>query len=131
MSRPLKPNALKILNGSARHNPGRHKEDHLIPEDVGELGDPPTHLDEPLRTIWNEIIEQVHPDIIQKSDRLALEGFCRCVQALREDEGFSPSQHQRFMSYAAAFGMTPADRQRVRIVGKPKPKAGHRFADFV
>lgn len=122
MPRPPKPNYLKIINGSAKHNPDRHREDHLIPDDVGPLGDPPENLDEHLKCIWEEIVHQVHPDIIQQSDRLTLEQFCRVVHEIRTGDKFVSAQHQRYQAYAAMFGMSPADRQRVKI--KEKPKGG-------
>lgn len=115
-----KPNHLKILNGSAKHNPDRHREDHLIPEPENGIGEPPAHLDAACAEIWNELVEIIPNGVAGDSDRISLEFLCRIIYEVRTSEKFTASHYQQYVSLAARFGLTPSDRQRVKVPEKPK-----------
>ena len=120
MARNPKPNYLKVLNGSAKQHPERHRDDHLIPEPENDIGEAPSHLDAAVALIWDEVVELIPQGVAGDSDRLALELLCRVLFEIRTSEKFIASHYQQFVSLASRFGLTPADRQRVKVPEKPK-----------
>ena len=120
MARNPKPNHLKLLNGSAKQHPERHREDHLIPEPENGIGSAPKHLDPEVQVIWDEVVELIPKGVAGDSDRLSLELLCRVLFEIRTTEKFIASHYQQFISLASRFGLTPADRQRVKVPEKPK-----------
>lgn len=120
MARTPKPNYLKLLNGSAKQHPERHREDHLIPEPEHELGDAPDTLGAEYVPIWDELVSIIPAGVTGDSDRISLEFLCRLIFEIRTSDTFTASHYQQYMSFASRFGLTPADRQRVKVPEKPK-----------
>src|SRR3990167_5856327 len=67
MARPRLPTQVLELRGSFRKQKGRRLKRAGEPEPVGELGDPPPHLDEAERELWRELAE--HAPWLSGSDR--------------------------------------------------------------
>jgi hypothetical protein len=125
MARPKKPTQLKIVNGSAKHDPQRINRDE---PDAQDLGDPPASLVGYELACWHEIVSHSWPGVIGKSDRLALELMARLVAIMRTDfENMNAAQINKLETLLARFGMTPSDRAKISVK-KGKPKNG--FGDL-
>lgn len=140
--RPRKPTHLKLVTGTAqpsRMNPAEPKPRKARPT-------PPEHLSDRAKTAWgyvSALLERM--GVLTEADGLALEGLCECYadrqecrKALRErgsrayeTESVSGSvmhraypevamiadADRRFRMWLAAFGLSPADRSRVKSDG--------------
>lgn len=126
MGRRKKPNYLKIVSGSAKKNPQRHKDDHLIPEPVESIGNPPSCLTDNQKAIWNECLKIIPDGVAKISDRLALEMLCRITESLRTNDDIVSAQYTVFNSLIARFGLSPSDRQNVKL---PSTKNKSSFDD--
>lgn len=115
-----KPNYLKLINGSAKQHPERHREDHLIPTPAGELGEAPDDFNASEVKAWNEVKSQLPAGVAFDSDRIAFEMLIRLVVKMRTADDIVASHYTQFISLSSRFGMTPSDRQRVKIPEKPK-----------
>ena len=118
---------MKVLNGSAKHNPGREKDPHLMPQPPVGLGDPPDFFSDDLKTIWVEVSKTIPNGVACESDRTSFEMLCRVIHQIRTSDQFISSQCSQFVSLASRFGLTPADRQKVRVIENPKDNP---FDDF-
>ena len=122
MSKPPKPTALKMLQGTAqpcRMNP--HE-----PEPVGELGPPPDYFDDAEKKAWMDISAAVPHGVAFGSDALVVEIAAKLMAEFRGGE-ISGAKLQVLRGCLAEFGMTPASRSRI-VVKKDKPNA--RFERF-
>jgi len=115
MGRNKKPKHLKLINGSAKKHPERHKDDHLNPKPRLGIGKPPTSLDDELKAIWSELEKVCADGVLAKSDRLAFEMLCRTIRAIRNSDTFVSSQYTQFVSLASKFGLSPSDRQNIHL----------------
>ena len=79
MPTPRKPTYLKVVQGTAKKNPGRLNPNE--PGFNGPIGEPPAHLDEYTAAIWHELVRIACPGVLQKSDRIAVERLA-CLLAL-------------------------------------------------
>ena len=123
MPRQRKPTHLKVINGSAKRNPGRLN--HNEPGFNGDIGDPPEHFDEYTSAIWHEIVQLVCPGVLQKSDRIAVERLCSLLTlSRRQPESFTAAQDTALRAYFRAIGLTPADRSCVSV---PPDHGGNPF----
>ncbi|MES1924713.1 hypothetical protein [Salinisphaera sp. T31B1] len=114
MPTPRKPTHLKVIQGTAKKNPGRLNPNE--PGFNGEIGEPPAHLDEYTATIWHELVRIACPGVLQKSDRIAVERLA-CLLALsrRDPEAFTAAHESALRGYFRSLGLTPADRSRVSV----------------
>jgi phage terminase small subunit len=127
MGAPRKPTALLVLNGSAKHNPGRMAARVNEPVITGPIGDAPEYLDEYARGKWAEITSD--PDysmVLNSGHREALDHYCLLYSRYRQDiEGtrqMTASERQTYHSLAMQLGRTPAAQSKVQTPPKPKPK---------
>jgi len=113
MARPRKPSNVLELNGAFKKNPDRARERENEPPPVGDIGDPPEHLDEGARACWLELVGLSHEGVLCAADRLFLEYGARVLSQLRNSEEIDPKLGIRFETVCARLGMTPADRSKV------------------
>lgn len=129
------PTALKIVTGSAKHDPQRINKDEPIP--TGDLGDPPKDLSARAKEIWKGA-----PFWLSDSDRNVWTRYCiaeadsEFFYAQCEIEGWwiegsrgtlvlHPASRlykeacDRADKLAIEFGMTPSSRTRVKVPQRP------------
>jgi phage terminase small subunit len=123
MARPRKKAAELEHLGAFRKNPQRRRVD---PEPKGDIGGPPSRLDQLERSIWRELVAASIPGVLKDSDRSQFETLCRLKAIERKDGiggrgGLSASLLSQMNALAAKFGMTPADRPKLAVpLGKSK-----------
>jgi phage terminase small subunit len=71
---------------------------------------PPSHLDEPLRGLWAELIASLPADAAAASDAAAFELLVRLVDRMRGG-GITASESSQLRQLLAEFGMTPVARR--------------------
>ena len=111
------PTQVLELRGSFRKQKGRRLKRAGEPEPVGELGDPPPHLDEAERERWRELAE--HAPWLSGSDRPLVEQTVRLWMMDRRGDA-SAAQQRLFAANLGRMGLTPADRSKVVVPGKAK-----------
>jgi len=115
MSRPRLPADTLAARGAFNNRPGRAAEREGEPVPTEGIGDPPDRLPEPVRAAWAEIVASCHEGVLARPDRLAVEVAATLLAELRENPaGFKTSRLTVLQNLLSKFGMTPADRQRVR-----------------
>lgn len=131
--RPRKPTALKLIEG----NPGRRPIAAREPAPVGKVGECPAHLKGTARQHWFRLAAMLSA-VATAWDADALAAYCaaygRWVEAeehmtangtvVKSPNGY-PIQNpylaiankamEQMDRYGSKFGMTPADRTRVRV----------------
>jgi P27 family predicted phage terminase small subunit len=135
MSRPRKPSALKLVQGTARadRTNGAEPEPMLLTDLT-----PPAHLGERSAAVWNQVAPMLRRiQLLTEADVLALELLCDAVadyRYAREQRGdeFVAISHKgsemlsqwlvaqmasskRAEALMSRFGMDPASRSRVMI----------------
>lgn len=143
------PTALKILNG----NPGKKKLPEGEPEAVGDLTEPPAHLNDRQREAWDYAIAHAPANLLRRIDRATLTTFVVAEDLHRQaneeiqkhgilvrnaDTG-SPMENPYLsvltkqavviLRAASEMGFTPSSRSRVRIDAPAKKE--NPFLEFV
>jgi hypothetical protein len=112
-----KPTALRIAQGTAHRNKHRQNNDAPIP--VRGIGEPPQHLNKKEAAAWDEIVGITYAGTMGEGDRIALEMLVKLLLILRENfEEMSAQQMVRLHALLSGFGLTPADRNKVRVIQK-------------
>jgi len=112
--------------GGFKNNPDRKRKD---PDTGGELGLPPTDLDEEELRAWIDIVNNAPLNVLRNSDR-AIVTLAARIQAhikIHDLLDISVGMIAQYQKCLAALGMTPADRSRVSAT--EEKKAG-KFAQF-
>lgn len=116
-----KPTNVLALTGTLKHNAYRYESREGEPEAIGEIGDPPEHLPEPVKACWREIVGLAHEGTLGAGDRLVMEHGAQLLAQLRADDWkVHPTIMLRYEAFLGKLGLTPADRSRVQV---PKKKA--------
>jgi len=126
MGRPAKPTALKLANGSARHDPGRVNHDE--PVVTRGIGPAPERLTAEQRETWDEIVRICFAGVLGESDRIALEMIVVLLVEFRN--GFADMNAAKMKlleSLMGRFGLTPSDRTKIVVRKAPTKNA---FADL-
>lgn len=120
----MKPTAILEASGAFERNPSRARPDE--PDTGRGIGPAPTHMDEVRRKVWDEIVSNCAAGVFQSSDRTMLEVLTALIVEFRESPAeFGGRKYQQLLTFLARCGMTPADRSRIVVSGKPdKPKGG-------
>lgn len=105
-------------SGAFDHNPQRRNKDE--PDPVGVLGDPPTGFTPAQKRTWKEIQDSSPPGVFGAQDRIAMEMCVKMLCQFRSGK-LKTNLYIRLESLLCKFGMTPADRSRVKST---KPKTG-------
>ncbi len=115
--RPPKPTALRILQGNA----GKRAINKEEPKpEAGAV--PPPWLGPDPRKEWNRLAPELERlGVLTVLDADALAVLCTLIVAFKEalQEGkVSPTMAAEIRAYYGRFGMTPADRVRVKVEPK-------------
>lgn len=119
MARPLKPSAIKELNGSFKHDPQRRNKDE--PQPTGGIGPWIEHRPVDKAAIWDELVEISAPGVLTNMDRVWLEMTVELLHKFRIGEATSPDIKD-LITMLSRIGMNPSDRQRVGVVPGTKKK---------
>ncbi len=127
MSNPRKPTALKILNGSAAHDPQRVNRDEPKAAALTDIPAPPAYT--PLvgraRKAWDDLAARaIALGVLTDADLPALASVCRDFaeyeNARRDGEAWrrADAAKRRYDAGLRSFGLTPSDRSRVHATPK-------------
>jgi len=114
MSRPPKPTQLKLIQGTMRKDRAKNE-----PNPTGPLGDPPEHLTEHQASCWRELAETCADRVLTYADRVAVEITACLLFEYRINPRFSVMKLQQLIGMLGKFGMTPSDRGKINLPGKP------------
>lgn len=110
------PTAILQMNGSAKHNPGRHRSRKHEPKNPSPLGDPPVYLDVERRAIWYEVIAISVPGVLTSSDRMTVELLTGLVAKMRANfAAMTAADMGKLLGCLGVLGMTPADRSKIVV----------------
>jgi P27 family predicted phage terminase small subunit len=139
-----KPTAVLAMSGSLSKHKDRLDARANEPVPDPKLGNCPTHLDEQQKLLWKEIVSQIPPYVVTKSDRLLIELAVRCLEKIRNDgkavldaEGkvvrviaCSTNTIAQFQKCLSQLGMSPADRSKIQAVPPKGNAADDPFEEF-
>lgn len=123
--RPRTPTKVLKLRGAFKRHPEREQAREGEPEVSGPLGDPPDCLDEAHMARWIEIAGWC--PWLGDADRVLVEATCRLWVKMRNND-MKPGDWSLLTTNLSKLGMTPTDRSRVKVPGKPAAKNG--FQEF-
>lgn len=114
MPNPKKPTELRVLQGTANRNKQRNSPNP--PQVTEDIGEPPNHLGEQEKAIWNELKQNLYSGVLASGDRISLEIICRLIAEMRNDfENFQAAKITQLNSFLSKFGMTPSDRAKIVV----------------
>lgn len=141
-----KPTSLKILHG----NPGKRPLNDREPEAKPEIPEPPDHMTERQREIWNRFGREMKAaGVLTKLDAVAYEMLCRAYVAsveaaekvaehgpvwMEKGDGKIPKfayspywavqnrEEKKLLALLAEFGLTPSSRTRIKVDKEDKGK---------
>lgn len=118
MPQPRVPTNVLKLRGGLKNRPSRAKLRENEPENVNPVGKAPNHLSKTEKLAFNEIVKLAINGVLGEADRLSIE-LAACLLVKCRDRSASSTEQHQFFRYLSVFGMTPADRSKIRI-NKPK-----------
>lgn len=85
------------------------------------LGDPPARLTLIEREAWTAIVTTAPQGVLTSADLLAV-ALTACLLAEHWETGraFPASKMAQLKAFLGAFGMTAADRSKVKVINPPK-----------
>ncbi len=113
MPTPRKPTALLESSGAFLKHPERRKEREGEPQPTGELGDPPDDLGREEKAAWRYLANLLPTGVATNMDRAAFEEMA-CLRVICRGGRATAAERQQYSNYLSRFGMTPADRSRVK-----------------
>ena len=99
----------------------------------GDLPAMPSKLSAPSRRLWKLVVSKLPPEALSSLDAPALESMCRwfgqwqrAMERAETDNGekcysllvAASMAHKQFVTLAAKFGLTPADRGKLQTTSK-------------
>jgi hypothetical protein len=127
MPQPRKPTAMIELSGGFKTHKNRLEARADEPEPDGPIGEAPESFSDDERAMWDELVSIAHAGVPTRADRPAMEMLARMFTRFRAREEMTAAELARIHSLLASFGMTPADRSRVKA---PPKKEANPFAEF-
>ena len=115
--RVSKPKELKVLEGTFR----KDREPANVPEVEHCLPERPAYLSERAVEVWDDLVRWLGPEgrnVLTEADGLALGQYAQSCALYEESPTIGRESQLR--GWAALFGLTPADRQRIPAISKPK-----------
>ena len=129
--RPRKPTKTLELTGAFKKNPDRAIDRAEEPEPVGSIGAAPAHLLVREQKCWAEIVSIMPPGVAFDSDRIALEQFATLLAFCRKCKWqVTEKTLTRMEAMYARFGMTPADRTRIKVKTEEKKTETPAYGEF-
>jgi phage terminase small subunit len=116
------PTRLKLLNGSAEHDPQRLNPDEPQPDVLTVLPEPPERLSAPARRAWDRLAHQaIKMRVLTEADLDMLLMGCKAfAEYLHADRATDRGDAWRRYVYALKeFGGSPSSR--VKLHAAPKP----------
>lgn len=120
MARPRTPTNVLALRGAFDKNPDRGRARANEPAPTKPLGLPPKHLTDEQKAVWRELAKRLPEGVAFDSDRHAFEMLAVLFAEFRASQlRMPPPQMRQIENLLGRFGLTPADRSKVKaIVGK-------------
>jgi len=87
------------------------------------LGDPPDHLSDARKAIWQELRLAACPGVLRVSDRFFLEVLCGLLDQFRTDPDIKAAHLGLLVKTLAKLGFAPEDRQRLGVAPPAKPSS--------
>lgn len=126
MGRHKQPAAIARLKGADKKDPQRYRTT-CITADIA-LGDPPEHLSSHTAEAWTHLALYATPGVLTGHDRFIVEIAACLLADMRADPlTFPAGKLSQLVSCLARMGLTPSDRQRIRI---PAPSTANPFDEF-
>jgi len=133
MGRPAKPQLMKDLNGSAKHNSGRANKD--APKVVRGIGPAPSYFSEGEREVWDYLVSVMFVGVLSETDRPTFELMSKLFYRFRHGEfdkeavipQLNGAELSRLDSLMSRYGMTPSDRQKIVV---PKGENDNPFGEM-
>lgn len=127
MGRHKQPREVAEFKGAHKKDPQRYRDES--PKNLIELGDPPPHMYDEAKAIWFELSAYAIPNVLTVADRFTFEIACNLLAEYRESPILFPTARlPQLISLLARFGLSPADRQKLRIDDSKKPS--NKFSEF-
>lgn len=123
MASPYKqPLAVAKLKGADKKNPKRYKDaKEAIQPEVG-VGDCPGHMSEGAKKVWAEITPTMVVGVLTIADRFSWEALCELIAEFRmAPTEFTGAKYSTMLGFLSRFGMTPADRVKIKVEKKEAP----------
>src|SRR5258708_993405 len=114
MGNPRKPTAVLALSGSSSKHPERLAARVNEPKPDPMFGEAPACLSDGQKTLWAEVVAQIPPYVVTKSDRVLVEVVVRMLEKMREGTARS-SDYATLTRGLSQLGMTPADRSKIEV----------------
>lgn len=115
MARPRTPTNVLEMRGAFKANPQRREERKDEPVVHEPIGEPPKSFTADQLQAWNDLVTHCPSGVLTKADAMGVEEAARLLAKSRA--GTADSNDRRlFANYLSRFGMTPADRSRVKVV---------------
>jgi hypothetical protein len=132
MARPRTPTAILEARGAFKNHPNRKRRNE--PQTGMGIGPAPDDMTDAEKAVWDEIVAETAPGLMQSSDRRSLEQLVALVAQFREDRAAFPvTKHSVLLTLWARFGLTPSDRAKIVLSNgeeqSERPKVG--LASFV
>lgn len=129
MTRPRTPTGIIAARGGL-DAPDRAAKREGEPAIVGEIGEAPDYFDELQKYCWKDLRESLHANTTGDSDRFALEMAALLLARMRRAPyAFDAASMTRLHAILGSFGMTPADRSKLKLPSAEK--AGGGFAGII
>ena len=119
-----KPMALRELHGTANNNKFRNNDEAPHQPELG-IGPAPEFLNVLERDIWDEVVGNLYPGLLGPAERIPLTLLVQLTYRMRYAAGgdlipLSAAESGQLIKLFSLFGMTPVDRERVKIPKKKK-----------
>jgi phage terminase small subunit len=122
MSRPRTPTTVLELRGGFKNRRQRAAERAGEPIPSGAIGNPPAHLSEAARGIWEEMARE-GGQWLTGADRMLLEVACRLMAEFRASAEVTASQSSVLISVLNKLGFGPAERSKIKAPQAKEPEA--------
>lgn len=127
-----KPTNVLKLTGALAKDPGRFKDraEEPAPDQPFPV-EAPAHLTAAARKCWLELVASLPPGVAFDSDKQAMEQLANLLAFCRKYKWqVDMKVHAQFLRLLGVFGMTPADRSRIRVAPKSKEDGKTPDAEF-
>jgi hypothetical protein len=121
MGRPRTPTNLLDARSAFKKHPERRAERADEPIVTEPLGEPPSAFTGDQLQAWKEIAEYAPGGVLTRADRHAVEEAARLLAMSRAGSA-TTADRRALHSLLGQFGMTPANRSKVRGSGAEKPQ---------
>ena len=127
--RPTKPVEIHRLQGTYRKD--RHGNLREFTEDeLPVIGEPPEHLTDRQKAIWDELVAVSIPGVLRVSDQFMLEVAVCLLDQFRHEPDFKTGHLNQLTKCLSSLGFSMADRLRMKLT-PPGKDPNNPFADLL